>query len=467
MVGPRASGACREQRNCLVQAPTVFGFVKPLVPRPAALARGLASRLGGEPPEERLALAGSGATLIALSRSNAVLGLGLALAVVGLAWAPPGAIAARASGAQPRYTMHVAVRSDLAEGLVSSEVLLDDQRTHRSRALRKGVLMMRGHRGRLLGGAPADGRLGVYVEESGDTSQTRVRVMVVDLVTGRTVRRHMVLRYEGAPSSLPVSAVMAPSGLIAWLAPAPGRPGIQQIRVGVSRHARRVVATGHGLERLGIEDSATLRWFSGRPQTYQYLDLRAPDRRDGCPVRERFKPALSTPEALVTEASYGSRRSGTYEVVRACWRATGRDPVVASGTRYLEVSASADLVAIVGEWLVVSEQWGDRYNCQVSAYTVNVATARQGVRTEEQSCPWAGPRRDWPLVVTADGTFAWVGSYVWVQGPTTETLVFATNRIGKVVELDRGPSGTLTDLRLAGDQLAWRNAGADRGAPMP
>ncbi len=382
--------------------------------------------------------------------------------IVVLAVAAPAAEAAacerRADG--PRFTAGVARHESSSPDVLRTTAVVCDHRRAKRSLLRRGV--MAGPNGRprgvVVGDAAAAGRRVAWIEAVTGRAGTRATVVVADARTRRVVRRRVALRTRerGFPQTLEV--VISTRGEVAWTVQTEFGDDYAT-RLVLERPGRRPRGVAAGAAGLTLEDDRTLSWVA-EIGTIRFLEL--PGRRPwpGCPQRSRWKPVLATPEMLVTRASYAR---GAIEVVRACWRATGADPVVA--TAHDDGSGTAPNLAVLGadaRWLVFAySEVESRYNpggyCYgPEVFTVDVSAGRR-VRKAVSDVPvcvedFALPGD--PVAVTDSGSPAWVhGGRLLARGEG-----------GKAVELDRGE---IAGLRAEGNRLHWTNAGVPKTAELP
>jgi hypothetical protein len=370
----------------------------------------------------------------------------LALAMTALAMAAPGPVTI--SGG--------AWYSD-DSGVVHSRVVARDRRSGRRFVLARGRLVVRirgSDRGSYVGGAWVAGRRVVWVKER---VGRRWRVAWLHVVrVGRTVRRletRRLFRVRPTGSGPPLGAVITSRGELAWLTPD---------RVVARRPVRRprVVARG-AFEGIALEDDRTLRLTDD--DGYAYVDLRPPPGREpDCGGRERLKPVFESAEVIITQASYGDPEEADLSL-RACRRADGRDPVVASlfsafpDGRWLHV-AGADR-----DWVLVVENFCGRGGCSWDVRAAQAGSGRRGPlatfgRTgHPDDDPWY-PEESALLAVSDTGLSAWVSE---VDGVARLVAIVRDDRYRV---LDTG--GSLRDLAFSGSVLTWTHDGEPRSADL-
>lgn len=129
--------------------------------------------------------------------------------------------------------------------------------------------------------------------------------------------------------------------------------------------------------------------------------------------------------------------------------------------------ASGALVGTRGLFVLVAEWWSDQYGGVSEVLRrVDVRTGRRTALTgygcmldySRPACPDGTTFGE--VVIAATGAGA-VESTDFATGLTT---LWSFDAAGKLAPLDEGP---VDDLRLAGGELAWTRAGAERRAPLP
>lgn len=388
----------------------------------------------------------------------------LALVVLGIA-APAAEAAAcerRADG--PRWTARV-LEQRLSVNVHRSTAVLCDHRhaklTVLRRALMRGVNGNR-PRGAVVGDAAAAGRRVAWIESATGRGGTRATVVVADARTRRVVSHRRALRTRRRGFAYTLEIVISTRGELAWIVQTrfgidyetrlvlqrPGRP---------PRILRSAVPTG-----LRLEDDRTLSWNTGEA-TIRFLELPGRAPWPGCPERSRWRPVLTTPEMIVTRASYGG--PDAIELVRACWRANRTDPVVArifddgSGT-----TPHLDVLGADGRWLVFAEsevewRYTQGYCYPPRVFTVDVGGGGGGgggrsARAQTPACRATFATPGDAVAVTERGSPAWIHG----------DLLLSRDAEGKAIELDRGDVGS---LRAEGSRVLWTNGGVPREAEVP
>lgn len=333
-------------------------------------------------------------------------------------------------------------------------VVVCERRVGRERRIWRAALDKVRGRGRRIGGVAVAGYTVAWIDTTatahGTSTQVRTRDIRERRVDTRVVARTSIAAAPVA-SLATLGVALVVDGSIAWMAPdATGTPTIRLARPG---QPSRVVTRGASLAWLGIEDGRTLRWF-GPVRGHSYVDLRPLPSRDGCPVREKFKRVLTTTDVVVSRASYDSHElfAGITEI-RACLRATGRDPAIAAT---FGLDDDSYIPGGTGDWVVVvSPALDDRSaECEASLIqTVNLRDGRKGRVGGYDICRQGPPEDGAQVAVTADGIPAWLGS------GSEAGVLRALNRQTTIIELDRASAGAITDLRSTADGFSWMRDG--------
>jgi hypothetical protein len=310
--------------------------------------------------------------------------------------------------------------------------------------------------GRRIEGASVLGRRVAWAEVSVGPRGTEGTIRVV--LVGRRVRKVERVqafrqpRLRRYPASFDVQ--LTPQLELAWTQPpANGRGPSRVLARRRSERPRVVDGAVHGHE-LDLEDDRTLR--VGLGGNYEYVDL-VRSQGPGCPARERFAPVLETPEVVVSRATYEDFPGSRSFAYRACLRATGADPAIASVGDCFPDSCEFDVVGVDRTWLVAVDSFTgrrDAYSATVETYAAG--SGRQGARSAlVDGIP--PPRAGAPFAVTVAGIPAWIS-----ETPEGARLVVGSGGVAAV--LDSGPTGTITELAANGGTLRWRTAGEARFA---
>jgi hypothetical protein len=147
------------------------------------------------------------------------------------------------------------------------------------------------------------------------------------------------------------------------------------------------------------------------------------------------------------------------EVIRACVRATGADPVIAQAGGSSASNETMTVAAIRDPWIVLVRTSSNRYHtCAPTVIEVIDPIGARAGRGAWLSCD-RGPRPGSPTVVT-DG-----GAPAWIERGAERSSLFTTRGDG-AVELDAaGPDG-LTGLAAEGSTVRWLHDGAPRSAVL-
>jgi hypothetical protein len=355
------------------------------------------------------------------------------------------ALTALAAAAPPPVTVH---RIEFARGdRTETRLVARDRRSGRRTVLARGRMHRR--RGSVVGGWSVAGRRVAYVKSRAGPKWTVVRLRVVRV--GRSVDRLETLRLFRVRTGreVPLDAVITSRGELAWLTP----QGVFMRRPG-----RRPRAVSHkryfGVE---LEDDRTLR-LAG----FDYIDLRpAPKSQPRCARRERFRSIFTSREVIVTRAIYDSIDE-IWMVVRACRRATGRDPVVERSQDFFPDGSSFDVAGADRDWAVVLHtRCGRDQVCESLVRASQAGTARQGpgaVFSDIADEYWLPPGRE--LAVSDAGVPVWVHEYAGVA------RLVVVHRRGEHAVLDTGAAGSIRDLGFSGSVLYWRHDGVPRSTDL-
>jgi hypothetical protein len=223
----------------------------------------------------------------------------------------------------------------------------------------------------------------------------------------------------------------------------------------LDRPHRRSQTVASGVSAMLREDGRTLSWRAWSTQrdrpAWQALDV-APVPRDsaGCPVRPSYGTEIDTPLLRISAA----RKSDDF-VFRACWKATGRDDIVASDTDY-----ESTYPLVMGSRVLLRTMYVDKYQqCppgENGKLVVLDVRTRRFERRGDLTCA------DYDaFVFTGSGAPAWIsGDDVGIQ--TVRTLL----PDGSTAELDSGPPGSLGALATDGTTFTWTRAGEPRSAAV-
>ena len=309
------------------------------------------------------------------------------------------------------------------------------------------IVVRRARRGRVIGAVSVANRRIAWAELTHGPRRWTARVYDGRIRKGRAEPAHMrvVARTGHRPA---VEVVTTSGGCVAWLT---GRRLLVDRGAGPARELARYA------DGLALEDDRTLRWWESEYVPH-FADLR-PWPRGVCPQRSRYKVVADSADVVVTEASYGTDASG--QVVRACARATGEDPVIASGYNEVGNGIYVGVVAVRGPWVVLAKFSLSRYDpCAVSwIYAEDAIAHRRGPVGRLSGCSPQMPRAGEPIVVTETGAVAWI-----VRDDIRSALLTGTTNA--VVELDTAAPAAITDLVADGTTVRWLHDGAPRSADL-
>jgi hypothetical protein len=343
-------------------------------------------------------------------------------------------------------------------------VVACDHATGRRRVLRHGDAGFRIRIPRpalVLGSASAGGHTAAWVEARLARGRIVETLWTVDLRRGGRSQHRVVARARDrddmAWTGARLGAAVVRDGTVSWLA----TTASNRSRVVIGGASGRTVTAG-GPVSLAVEDGRTVRWRD-RANDYHYVDVVPVPEVDGCPRRSAFRHqagTLSTPDILVTYADYDP--FGTYPV-RACLRATGRDPVVVQNAE----GSVTTVAAANGPWILLARDDGTRYSCTDSeAYTLNLRTLRKGraSRWEADLCDGTHAARLGFSVVTAHGVPAWIST---PRGGVPTVFSVAGDRTTVVLGRGAGSGAVVSDLRVDGDGFSWVADGVAQHAKAP
>lgn len=390
-------------------------------------------------------------------RPIAVLAAAAALAV------PAPASAADACPRTGSSQLSVAITRESRGAEVITRLLVCDPRTGVRRVQARGRARTAGNRapwGRVIAVAATARRRVAWAEEDNGARQSRAQVFVAS-ASGRLLRRFTARRIRGADLG-PLGVALLRDGRLAWIDPGPAGRDAAAVLLEPSRRraAPTRIAAGGRLEGLAAEDGATLVWTHAT-LGIQHRDVLTPPRRDGCPVRGRFRTVRSTGTHLVSTAFYAE---ADVRLTRVCARALGRDPVVLQDgdANTFGNGTNGEVTAIAGTFAVTAlrrySRGGGCVSSTVTAVDLRTGTPRRG--GAENDCGRVPAEGD-PHAVTPAGVPAWLP-----RDPAGDVLLSARPD-GSIVELDRGPAGSIAELRASGESFAWTSAGAPRSAPAP
>jgi hypothetical protein len=220
--------------------------------------------------------------------------------------------------------------------------------------------------------------------------------------------------------------------------------------------AARIVATG--VTSMQREGGRTLLWQTWstprfRP-AWHALDV-APVARDaaGCPVRAGYRTDVDTPLLRVTRI----RLFETYALYRACWKATGRDDIVASDDDY---ESTYPLAA--GSRVLLRTMYVDKYQQCPPGENGRLVVLDARTRRYERAATLACADYDRGAFV-----FSGRGAPAWISADETGHQTLRTVLPdGSTAELDDGPAGSLAALATDGSTFTWAHDGGPRSAPV-
>ena len=281
--------------------------------------------------------------------------------------------------------------------------------------------------------------------------ELRTMIVACDGKRRVVVRRARLVRGRGTR----IRKVLGVGERVAWIE---SRGATDEIRVRRIAGGRREVV-GHGdVSYLRLDDGRTLRWWDWDRETWRFHDLR---RWRGCPSRSHFTAVAESAEVVAYEGDYGFE-GDPVDIVRACVRATGYDPVVARAFESVGNGSTLTVVGVDREWVVLLRFSSDRYSGCGTAYVevVDAGSLASGRGGGIRDCdPARLPVRGAPLVVTEQGAPAWI-----VRDATGSRLITAAG-LG-TIELDGGGPDSITGLVAEGPAVRWLYDGAPRSVVL-
>jgi hypothetical protein len=232
------------------------------------------------------------------------------------------------------------------------------------------------------------------------------------------------------------------------------------LRLALAGRRARLVARDDG-SSVVLDDDRTLRWLSERDGTVRFIDLPRPG-LDGCAPRTGFVAAVRTPDMAVTVGDFlGTKADEPGAVVtRACLLASATDPVIAQGVRTTGRDEDLRPVGADRTWVVFARF--DGLTSKIALETLDARDRRTGRRGAVPAELLPVVAREGvaatPVAVTEQGAPAWL-----VRRPDGDRLL-ALGASGALDELDRGPAGSIADLRAEGALVKWSGPGGPREA---
>ena len=384
--------------------------------------------------------------------------LGPACVALALLVAPATATAACRRSHGPRYEARIVAHQG-PRHVIRTALVVCDRRRGLTRVLARAVYRYQPEHGTFLDDAQAAGRRVAWIAGAFRGGRRTATVTVADARTGRRLSRRRVASWGNQHVRPDLSVALTTRGELAWIAPGPSNPRVSQVTLARPGLAPRVIAEGPFLYSLGLEDDRTLRWQGN--EGLSYSDIRTAGA--GCPHRARFKTVGRLEGLVVTRAVYGDEDSAL-DAVRVCDLPTGRDPVVASGAYSW---GSGDETRVLGgraPWVVLELDSISRYD---GCYAVAVSVVNVRTQTGREASRYAraagcDAERKTSVVVSDAGAPAWLGD---LAGGEQRIAAIAAG--GGIVELDRGPSGSLGAPRVEGEAFTWTWDGDPRSAPAP
>jgi hypothetical protein len=250
-----------------------------------------------------------------------------------------------------------------------------------------------------------------------------------------------------------IKRVLGAGERVAWIE---GRGRADEVRVRrIAGGRMRVV--GHGdVSYLRLDDGRTLRWWDWDRETWRFHDL-SPWRGPGCPTRSHFTAVAESAEVVAYEGDYGLQ-GDPVDIVRACVRASGYDPVISRAFQSVGNGSTLSVLGVDREWVVVLRLSSSRYSGCDSAYVevVDPGSLAQGRGAGIPNCDAVRlPARGAPLAVSEQGAPAWV-----VRDAAASRLVTAAG--SGTIELDSGGPDSITGLVADGGTVRWLHDGAPR-----
>ena len=308
--------------------------------------------------------------------------------------------------------------------------------------------------GTVIAAAAAAGRKVAWIETRLTRERRIVVVRVVRIGARGRVRplRRIVAARDNSDRQGPADVVLTRRGDLAWIAP------YFDFKVRVvhdpPRRRPRTVAITYA-DSLWIEDRTTLAWYGDRG--YGFHDLRRPT-PGVCPRRSAYHVVASNDTVVVTEGGYEER-----QVLRACVRATGRDPVIAQADGGFGNGDAVSAVGLDRHWVMLVQSTFTRYDPCAGGHTQRPVDARPGRRGRATRAPYCGGE---PSLATSASQTAVTdrGIAAWTVGEGDGRRLLAAAPGGGVTELDRG---AISGLRAQGTAVAWTRDLEPRSAELP
>jgi hypothetical protein len=324
-----------------------------------------------------------------------------------------------------------------------------DCRSGRPVVLAAGAMRARGGT-RIADVSAAGARVAIAVGHRRGRRST-AEIVVLRLRDGSVVSRRRILRTRRQVSLVHLQVAMTSFGDLAWLVPIPGEEFETKAFVRpVGGRTRFVVREYPG--ELEVDDDGTFVIGAAPPR---FVELRPPPFADGCPRRERFRVAASTPEMTVTVGDVGSDVDFSSTIVRACLRGTRRESTVGS-FESSTTSGGDDVDAVTARGTVALmslARYGKGAECEQRSLVAVDVVARRRRKVEVPYCA---------TVSFADMTTTASPIVLATQGAVARLL--ATTPDGAPLELDRG---TITDVAVDGTRVTWRRDGEPRSGDVP
>jgi hypothetical protein len=284
----------------------------------------------------------------------------------------------------------------------------------------------------------------------------RTAVVACDGNRRVVVRRARLARGRGTR----IRQVLGAGSRVAWIERLRmRRRAIDEVRVRRIAGGRAQVVAHGDLSFLRLDDDRTLRWWDWYRETWRFHDLRR-WRGPGCPARSHFHAVAESADVVAYEGDYGFE-GDPVDIVRACVRASGHDPVIAQAFQSVGNGDTLYVAGVDRDWVVLVRVYTSRYDgCSSTVVeVVDAASLRHG-RGAGIGCD-AGrlPLRGAPMVVSEHGAPAWI-----VRDATASRLVTAAGR--GTIELDSGGPDTITGLVASGPAVRWLHDGAPRSVVL-
>jgi hypothetical protein len=218
-------------------------------------------------------------------------------------------------------------------------------------------------------------------------------------------------------------------------------------------HRPRTVATG--VYAMHSEDDRTLLWETWHQRrfrpSWRALDVAPlPRDADGCPVRTTSRTLIDTPVLRVS-----LRLLFDDGILRACWKATGRDDIVASDS-----DDESTYPLAMGSRVLLRTMYVDKYQQCPPGENGRLVVLDVRTRRYERAADLACAHYD-AFVFTGSGAPAWISG---------DDFGFQTVRTvlpdGRTAELDGAPPGSLAALATDGTTFTWTHGGEPRSAPV-